>query len=80
MTNRVNKNGLQVDAALADFLDAEVLSAFKPSLDAFWGGFKSLVDRFSPLNRELLNKRESLQQQVDAWHLARAGQPINMKE
>ena len=33
-----------------------------------------------PVNRELLAVRENLQKQIDEWHLARKGQPIDEGE
>ncbi|MBC7313561.1 MAG: hypothetical protein H5U11_13800, partial [Rhizobium sp.] len=30
--------------------------------------------RFGPRNHELLAKRDTLQKQIDAWHIARQGQ------
>jgi malate synthase len=36
--------------------------------------------RFAPRNRALLEKRESLQAQIDAWHVERAGKPHRAAE
>ncbi len=80
MNDRVNKNGLQVDAALATFIEAEVLAPLGQDVAAFWAGFAALVERHAPVNRALLAKRDDLQAQIDAWHMERAGQPIQMDE
>ncbi len=80
MSERVEKAGLQVDAALADFVDGEVLGPLGKDAAAFWSGFAALLDRFVPLNRALLAKRDALQAQIDTWHLARAGKPIDQAE
>lgn len=77
MSDRVEKSGLQVDAALAAFIENEVVSPLGQELNQFWAGFAALVERFVPVNRALLAKREDLQAQIDAWHVARAGQPID---
>ncbi|MCB2056700.1 MAG: malate synthase G, partial [Novosphingobium sp.] len=71
---------LQVDAALAGFVEAEVLAPLGKDAAIFWSGFAALLDRFVPVNRALLAKRDALQAQIDAWHLARAGKPIEMAE
>ena len=68
MSERVEKSGLQVDAALADFVEREVLAPLGRDVGAFWSGFAALLIRFAPVNRALLAKRDELQAQIDAWH------------
>ena len=80
MSERVEKSGLQVDAALAVFIETEVLAPQGKDAAAFWAGFAALLDRLVPVNRALLAKRETLQTQIDAWHKERAGQPIDQAE
>ncbi|MFC0588144.1 malate synthase G [Novosphingobium aquiterrae] len=80
MSDRVEKNGLRIDAALAGFIEAEVLAPLGREFAAFWRDFAGLLDRFVPRNRALLAKREDLQTQIDAWHMERAGKPIDMAE
>ncbi len=78
MSNRVEKSGLQVDAALADFVEGEVLAPLGKNPAAFWQGFAALVERLAPVNAALLAKRDDLQARIDAWHTACAGKPIDM--
>ena len=80
MSDRVEKSGLQVDAALAAFIEDEVIAPLGRDVAQFWAGFAALVERFVPINRALLARRDDLQAQIDAWHLARAGQPIDPAE
>lgn len=80
MSDRIEKSGLQVDAALARFIENEVVAPLGHDLAQFWAGFAALAHRFVPLNRALLAKREDLQTQIDAWHKARAGQSIDLGE
>ena len=80
MSDRVVKSGLQIDAALAAFIEGEVLAPQGKDSAAFWAGFAALLDRFVPVNRALLAKRDDLQRQIDAWHTERAGQPIKQSE
>jgi malate synthase len=72
MTTRA---GLAIDARLAIFLERDVLTPLGRDIDAFWQGFAALLAAFAPRNRALLAKRESLQAQIDAWHVERAGKP-----
>ena len=80
MSERVEKNGLQVDAALAAFIDGEVVAPLGIEPGAFWTGFAALLDRFVPVNQTLLAKRERLQSEIDDWHTERGGQPIDPDE
>ena len=77
MSDRVEKSGLRVDAALAAFIEDEVIAPLGRDVGQFWASFAALIERFVPVNRALLAKREDLQAQIDAWHTARAGKPID---
>ncbi|MDX1402730.1 MAG: malate synthase G, partial [Kiloniellales bacterium] len=55
------------------FVDAEVLPGTGISPDIFWDGFARILRDLTPINRLLLDKRERLQREVDAWHRANPG-------
>ena len=75
MSERVEKAGLEVDAALAAFLETEILRPLGRDVGAFWTGFAEIVRSFVPRNRALLDKRDWLQAQIDKWHAERRGKP-----
>ncbi len=75
MTDRIEKAGLQVDPQLVDFVENEALEGTGVSAGDFWSGFSALVHDMGPTNRRLLEKRATLQAQIDDWHKERAGQP-----
>lgn len=75
MTERLDRAGLQVDAVLARFVEDEALPGTGIEAGAFWQGFAGLLADFAPRNRALLARREELQARIDAWHVARRGQP-----
>ncbi|MEO6040383.1 MAG: malate synthase G, partial [Croceibacterium sp.] len=75
MSGRVERSGLQVDGALAAFLEGEVLAPLGRDPAAFWAGFADLLQGFAPRNSALLDRRDDLQQRIDAWHDARRGKP-----
>ena len=77
MNARVDRSGLQVDAALAQFIEGDVLAPLGQQAEAFWQGFAALLADFAPKNRALLAKRDDLQAQIDAWHVTRAGKPVD---
>ena len=64
---------LRIDTAFFDFVENELLPAIDVEASAFWSGFEALVNELTPVNRELLQTRDALQQQIDDWHLARPG-------
>ncbi|MCB2047247.1 MAG: malate synthase G [Novosphingobium sp.] len=80
MTDRLERAGLMIDAGLAHFIEQDVISPIGLESDRFWSGFAALLADFAPRNRALLAKRDDLQAQIDAWHLARAGKPIDQSE
>jgi malate synthase len=80
MTQRVERSGLQVEAGLAKFLEEAVLAPIGQDAAAFWSGFAGLLGKFAPRNKELLARRDDLQAQIDAWHTARAGKPLDQGE
>jgi malate synthase len=71
----VAREGLDIDAALVDFVEHEVLPGLSVTASAFWAGLAELVQAMTPLNRALLAHRDALQAQIDSWHQARRGQP-----
>jgi len=75
VSERVERGGLKVDAALAELLEADVLSPLGRDIGAFWAGFGDLLHRFSPRNLALLDNRDALQAKMDRWHGERRGQP-----
>ena len=74
MTERVQRGGMRVAKVLDDLVAERMLPDTGIELDAFWKGFESIVDDLTPKNRALLATRDALQEQIDAWHLARRGQ------
>ncbi|MBS7670900.1 malate synthase G [Croceicoccus gelatinilyticus] len=80
MVERVEKAGLKVETALAQFVESDVLAPLGMDARAFWQGFADLLEKYVPVNRDLLAKRDDLQAKIDAWHKARAGKKIDMAE
>ncbi|WP_341713386.1 malate synthase G [Erythrobacter sp.] len=80
MTEYVTRAGIETDPALASFIETEVLAPLGRGVDAFWQGFAALLGSFAPRNAALLAKRDDLQAQIDAWHKARKGAPIDQDE
>ncbi len=75
MTQRENRQGLNVAAELVDFIEAKALPGTGVSAEQFWTGLARMVAELGPKNRELLQTREVIQQKIDAWHVERQGVP-----
>ncbi|HQP65823.1 MAG TPA: malate synthase G [Quisquiliibacterium sp.] len=75
MTDRIEQFGLQVARPLFQMIETEALPGTGVSSQQFWKGLSDLIHTLGPVNRELLARRDSLQAQIDAWHVARRGQP-----
>ncbi|NYS25931.1 malate synthase G [Rhodobacteraceae bacterium 2376] len=74
MTEYVRKHQLSVDPEVAHFIDTRALPGSGVAPEAFWQAFSNLVNDLGPRQRALLERRAELQQAIDAWHVATAGQ------
>ncbi|HOZ33071.1 MAG TPA: malate synthase G, partial [Tabrizicola sp.] len=72
---RDTRHGLQVDTLLRSFIEDQALPGTGIDADQFWAGFADIVLDLTPVNKALLDRRSVLQDKIDAWHLARRGQP-----
>lgn len=77
MGNRIAIGNLRIDEDLYALVRDEIAPGTGIEADAFWKAFDDIVAAFAPENRSLLEKRDSLQQQIDAWHLARKDEPLD---
>lgn len=69
MTQYASKATLQVDSILATFIDQQVLPELNIDSDQFWSSFAGVIKDLAPLNKQLLNKRQQLQANLDQWLL-----------
>jgi len=77
MTSRIEKSGLQVATVLHDLVANEITPGTGIEADAVWASLAKILDELAGKNQALLQKRDDLQSQIDAWHLARKGQTID---
>ena len=73
MTDRIQQGGLQIAPVLHQLLEEDIAPGTGIAADTFWQGLESLVSKLGPRNRELLQRRDQLQAQIDAWHQANPG-------
>ena len=76
-----NKKGdLIVNSALLNFINEEVIPGTDISAEDFWNKFDAAVHELAPINKTLIDKRESIQKKIDKWHLANKGKEIIKNE
>jgi malate synthase len=80
MSEYVSQNGIQIAQELFDFVNDRALSGTGVDGAKFWQGFASLLGKFAPRNTVLLARRESLQAEIDAWHIDHKGQLLDQDE
>ena len=75
--SRIEKNGLQIEPVLYDFLVKEALPGSGIDADTFFAGFSKIVHDLAPKNRELLAKRDRMQAALDDWY-RKNGAPVDI--
>lgn len=68
MTTRIHHAGLAVDPNLYAFINHQVLPGSGVTAEEFWQGFSRIVTELTPINQQLLCKRDDLQMQIDQFH------------
>ena len=72
---RVTIGSLSIDPALEALVREEIMPGLGLDAEDFWNSFSHILNDLTPRNRELLEKRDRIQQQIDDWHLNRMGKP-----
>jgi len=70
---------IQVDPGFYNFINEDVLPLTSVNAAEFWSDFEKLIQDLAPKNRALLDTRDRIQQQIDAWHKENAGKPQNQQ-
>lgn len=58
---------LSVSKNLADFVNNELLTGLDINEKDFWDGFDKSINELAPINKKLLEIRETLQSEIDLW-------------
>ena len=67
--NLASGDSMQISETLYDFVRDEVVSASSLSVDQVFEILGDLIVQFGPKNRELLEKRDSVQSQIDSYYI-----------
>ena len=80
MTDRTACGALEVSSELYRFITDEAIPGTGVDAREFWTAIDALIHELAPINRELLAKRDVLQDKLDSYHKSRSGQPHNATE
>ncbi len=73
----VDKNGLKISSTLYDFINKEVIPDTEIDIDDFWDKFSAISHELSPINKDLIKKREDIQKKIDDWHTLNRNEEFN---
>jgi malate synthase len=68
MTEYVKVGNLQVATVLYKFINEEGLPKTNLDQERFWTDFEKLIHDLAPKNKELLARREEIQNKINSWH------------
>ena len=76
----IDKNGLKISSTLFEFINNEVIPDTNINIEDFWSKFSNTVHKLSPINKALIQKRESIQKRINDWHVSAKGKDFNELE
>ena len=76
----IDKNGLKISLKLFDFINNEAIPGTGIKIEEFWSNFEKTVHELAPINKNLIEKRENIQNKINDWHKQNAGKELNKKE
>ena len=76
----IDKNELKISSSLFEFINNEAIPGTKIESEDFWAKFSKFVHELAAINKDLINKRENIQQEIDEWHKSNQGKEIDKNE
>ena len=77
--NYQSVNNLKISKSLVSFVNDELLKDTDIDQEKFWIEFDKAVHELAKKNKELIKTRESLQTQIDDWHIKNKGKEIKIE-
>ncbi|MFB5661937.1 malate synthase G [Alteribacillus sp. HJP-4] len=68
MEKYVKSGKLQVATELYEFVNKEALPGSEVTSESFWNGLSEIIHEMAPENKELLQKRDEIQNKIHSWH------------
>ena len=78
MSAYLDRAGLKVAEELAAFVEGPATAGTGIEPATVWSGLADILGRFTPVNRALLAKRDTIQAKLDDWHKANPGPIADM--
>ncbi len=72
--------GLVVAPELKAFMESEALPGTGVEPARFWEGMERILRELGPANAALLQRRDALQAEIDAWHRAHPARPVDLHD
>ena len=76
----VDKNGLKISSTLFEFINNEAIPGTGLNSEDFWDNFSNVVHELAPINKILIEKRETIQKKIDEWHKSNKDSKFNKDE
>ena len=73
MGDRIKIDGLEIDRGLYQLVDQEIAPGTGVDSAHFWQSLADIHVSLGGANRALMEKRDQIQQQLDAWHKSHFG-------
>jgi Malate synthase len=77
--DKTTEMSLKISPPLQDFVRNEMLPGLNISENYFWASLQNILNKFSKINEELLDKRKYLQNKIDNWHIDRRNKEFDIK-
>ena len=76
----IRKNSLKISSTLFEFINKEVIPGTNINSDDFWNKFEKTINELAPINKNLIKKREVIQNKIDDWHKNNKDTDFNKKD
>ena len=76
----ISKYDLKIEENLFNFINLEVIPDIDIDVEDFWKNFSDLVRDLTPINKNLLLKRNEIQNKLNTWHKKNSGQDTSINE
>ena len=73
---KITSGGLHIDQRLYALVAEQIAPGTDVDVDHFWASLEKIVQDLEPKNQQLLQRRNALQAQIDAYHQQRRGEPL----